>query len=136
MVSSTVIILSFGIICTMQLPKKEDLPLLLVPAMSIVLEPSMRNHISAAANGLSILLFMNNGSVHGLSLCRLMAKPSPSGDSVLVMAAILALPPGADISVSSTGFASSSGRPLVRRNLVAQDSASSLLGMMFVSHCS
>src|SRR3989344_2614745 len=97
-------------------------------------EPSMMNHINPAENESSILVLMNKGKVHGLSLCLLKAKAKPSGDNDLVIAATLALPPGTINSVSKTGLASSNGLPDCRRNRVAHDSASSKLGTMLVSH--
>src|SRR3989344_7023083 len=115
-------------------PKKDVLPELLVPAISKLLEPSIRNHISPAEKGSIILVLTNKGKVHGLSLCLLKAKAKPSGDNDLVIAATLALPPGTINSVSRTGLASSNGLPDCRRNRVAHDSASSKLGTIFVSH--
>src|SRR3989344_6425916 len=133
-VSSRVTILIFGIIWTMHDDRKDVLPLDLVPAINIVLEPSIRNHRSPAENESIIRFFMKRGNVHGLSLWRLNAKPRPSGESVLVIAATLARPPGTSSSVSRTGLASSNGLPLLSLNLVAHDSASSWLGTMLVSH--
>ena len=96
----------------------------------------MRKESNPAASGSIMPLFMKRGSVHGLSLCLLIAKPRPSGDSDLVMTANLALPPGMSISASSTGFASSRGLPDSILSLVAHASASSCVGMRFVLHSS
>ena len=87
--SSIVIILYFLMISIMQPDKNEDLPALLVPAINIVLVPSIRKLINPAANGLIILYFMKSGRVHGLSLCFLNEKASPVGFNGCVITATL-----------------------------------------------
>lgn len=130
--SSTVRILLLLDISIITLPRNEVFPALLVPATSIVLLPSTMNEISPAASGSIILLFTNNGSVHGLSLCRLNAYAIPVGFNGSVIAATLALAAGSCSSVSSTGFASSSGLPEIILSFDAQLSPSGTVGMMFV----
>ena len=77
---------------------------------------------------------MNNGSVQGLSLCLLNAYARPFGFHGLEIAATLALALGITKSVSQIGLASSNGLPDANLNFVAQDSPSSSLGIIFVTH--
>jgi hypothetical protein len=69
-VSSILKILYLLIISTMTEPSTDVFPADLVPATSIVLEPSIRKLRSPAERGVIILCFMKRGKVHGLSLCR------------------------------------------------------------------
>jgi hypothetical protein len=75
---------------------------------------------------------MNNGNVQGLSRCLLSANAIPLGFSGDVIAATLARDRGSINSVSSIGFASSSGLPLMSLSFDAHDSASGTVGYMFV----
>ncbi len=135
-VSSTQMILCFFMISSIIELSSDVLPLPLPPAISIALPPSTRKLLSPANSGSRYLPRMKSGKVHGFSLWRLNAYARPSGDSDFDIAATLALPPGVLISVSRTGLASSSGLPENSLNLVAHASASSLVGIRFVSHSS
>ena len=107
-------------------------PALLVPAISIDLEPSTMKLMIPAATEFIILVLMNNGRVHGLSLCLLKANASPLGFNGGEITAILAFAPGIISSVSRIGLASSNGLPLMSLNFDAQDSASGLVGTILV----
>jgi len=71
--SSITIILYLGIISSIKLPSRLVFPELLVPATRSVLLPSIRKLKSPAVNGLIILFWIKRGSVHGSSLCLLIA---------------------------------------------------------------
>jgi len=71
--SSTTIILFFGSISNIKLPKREDLPDPLVPAIKTVLPPSIKKLNNPAVKELIILFCMNKGNVQGSSLCFLIA---------------------------------------------------------------
>src|SRR3989338_3150396 len=131
-VSSIVITLYRLISSISKDPNNDVFPALLVPATSIVLLPSIIKLRRPAAKGLIILLYINNGSVHGLSLCLLKAKDIPNGFNGCPTAATLAFAPFMLSSVSRIGLASSSGLPDISLNFVAHESASELVGIIFV----
>ncbi len=131
-----VTILVLGSISSMSAPRTLVFPDPLPPATSMLTLPSIMKESRPAASGSIILALTNRGRVHGLSLCLLIANPKPCGDKPFVMTANLAFPPGTPMSVSRTGFASSSGLPECILRRVAQDSASSLVGIRFVLHSS
>src|SRR3989344_9496092 len=122
------IILCFLIISTKTEPNKDVFPEDLVPAISKVLAPSIKNDNNPAAKSVIIPVLINNGKVHGLSLCLLIANAVPVAFKGLVIIATLALAPGIDNCVSKTGIASSNGLAEINLNLDAQDSISSADG--------
>src|SRR3989338_8571161 len=131
-VSSIVIMRYFLIISTIKPLKSELFPELLVPAISIVLVPSIRKLSSPAAVGLIIFALINNGSVHGLSLCLLKEYANPVGFNGFVITATLVDADGSSNSVSNIGFASSNGLPEINLNFEAQPSDSFFVGTMLV----
>ena len=129
---STVIILNLLIISINMLERKLDFPELLVPAIIMDLVPSTRKLINPAARGVIVLYFMNNGRVHGLSLCLLKENARPFGFNGFVIVDVLTDAPGSSSSVSRMTFASSSGLPDIILSFDAQDSHSLGVGMIFV----
>src|SRR3989338_7793447 len=136
MVSSIVMIRYRLIISTIIDPRRLVFPEDLVPAISIVLEPSTMKLIMPAPKGLIFLPLINKGRVHGFSLCLRNAKARPVGFRGFVTTATLEKAPGIFSSVSRIGFASSKGRQDISLSLVAHDSVSSEVGMILVSQSS
>src|SRR3989344_7728417 len=122
----------FLISSTNTAPSKLVFPALRVPAISMDLEPSIRKLRIPADKGFIILFFMNKGKVQGLSRCLLKANASPLGFNGADTTATLAFAPGMLSSVSRIGFASSNGLPEISLSLDAHESASGVVGIMFV----
>src|SRR3989344_3773752 len=131
-VSSIVMTRYFLINSTSTAPSRLVFPALLVPAINNDLAPSIKKLIMPAANGFIILFCINKGSVHGLSRCLLKANANPVGFNGADTTATLAFAPGMLNSVSRIGFASSNGLPEISLSLDAHESASGVVGIMFV----
>src|SRR3989344_471133 len=123
--------LYFLIISVITAPRIDVFPALLVPAISIVLDPSTRKLITPAPSGEIILFFISSAKVHGLSLCRLNAYANPVGFIGGEITATLDIAPGTASSVSRIGFASSNGLPDINLSFDAHDSPSVTVGTIF-----